>query len=250
MTSTTFIHHEDMKTNESTITFVSLGIGDPELITLKAYRALQQADVIYTPATRRKDGTFSSRAGEIMTALLPGAPLKYVDIPMVPDRSRVIPVYERMKEEAAADSAAGKTVVVAVEGDVSIYASVHYVAQMLMEEGRQVDAIPGIASFIGAAADRRLSLISGEERLLVLPGNFEGNELHDKRNVVVVMKLSRCEQAVKTFLAEHPDTVCHYFENVGLPQRYHTASIEEILQRPFPYFSLLVMKNAPEIAPR
>ncbi len=225
------------------ITFVSLGIGDPELVTLKSYRALQQADIIYTPSTLRRDGNFTSRAGDIIRALLPDAPICHVDIPMSHDRSNIIPVYETIKENAATDQATGKRVAVAVEGDVSIYASVHYVARMLMQDGRQVDILPGIASFIGAAANQHLSLISGQERLLVIPGSFEGNELDDSRQVVVVMKLSQCEETVKQYLKTHSGIECHYFENVGLPHAYHSADIDEILNRPFPYFSLLIMKH-------
>ena len=34
------------------IHFVSLGPGDPELITLKGLKTLQKADIIYCPATQ------------------------------------------------------------------------------------------------------------------------------------------------------------------------------------------------------
>ena len=36
------------------IHFVSLGPGDPELITLKGLKTLQKADIIYCPATQGK----------------------------------------------------------------------------------------------------------------------------------------------------------------------------------------------------
>ena len=55
------------------IQFVSLGPGDPELITLKGLRALQKADAIYCPTTVTKlpDGEvrYASRAAEIVKAL-------------------------------------------------------------------------------------------------------------------------------------------------------------------------------------
>ena len=41
------------------IHFVSLGPGDPELITLKGLKTLQKADIIYCPATQGKDGIIS-----------------------------------------------------------------------------------------------------------------------------------------------------------------------------------------------
>lgn len=45
---------------------VSLGPGEPELITLKALRALEAADVIYCPATYGADGKEKSRAWDIL----------------------------------------------------------------------------------------------------------------------------------------------------------------------------------------
>ena len=41
------------------IHFVSLGPGDPELITLKGLKTLQKADIIYCPATLLSKEIFS-----------------------------------------------------------------------------------------------------------------------------------------------------------------------------------------------
>ena len=50
------------------IHFVSLGPGDPELITLKGLKTLQKADIIYCPATQGKHGLIS-RATDILKAI-------------------------------------------------------------------------------------------------------------------------------------------------------------------------------------
>ena len=47
---------------------------------------------------------------------------------------------------------AGKRLAVAVEGDAGIYASVHYVLDLLEENGIPVEQLPGIPSFIAAEA--------------------------------------------------------------------------------------------------
>ena len=49
---------------------------------------------------------------------------------------------------------------VAVEGDAGIYASVHYVLDLLEENGIPVEQLPGIPSFIAAEAAAKLHLIS------------------------------------------------------------------------------------------
>ena len=51
------------------IRFVSLGPGEPDLITLKGLKALQGADCIFCPATMTQDGKSSSRALSILNTL-------------------------------------------------------------------------------------------------------------------------------------------------------------------------------------
>ena len=51
------------------VIFVSLGPGEPELITVKGLKALQTADCIFCPETLAKDGNRVSRAADILLQL-------------------------------------------------------------------------------------------------------------------------------------------------------------------------------------
>lgn len=51
------------------VIFVSLGPGEPDLITLKGLKALQSADCIFCPETRTTSGQIFSRAADILHAL-------------------------------------------------------------------------------------------------------------------------------------------------------------------------------------
>ena len=136
---------------------------------------------------------------------------------------------------------------VVVEGDAGVYASIHYVLERLRDSGTPVRQLAGVPSFIAAAASAGLSLICQHERLVVLPGDADIEVLRrllTDRHVVVVMKLSQCQQVLKDYLLQHPDAVCHYFENVGTPDAYHTAEHREILSREMPYFSLCILYPA------
>ena len=234
------------------ICFVSLGPGDPDLLTLKACRALRQADIIMLPATGRPDGAQTSRAltitKHILSSALPDAAapdIRLYALPMKADRTVARTVYERMKADARRWQAEGKRVAIGVEGDISIYASVHYLLDELAAEGIATEQTEGIPSFIAGAAAARLSLISGQERLLVVPGNLRAAEVEpllESRHVLVVMKLSQCEAEVKAFMRAHPGREYHYFENISLPEACHLTDCEAILGRGFPYFSQLLIK--------
>ena len=70
--------------------FVSLGPGDPELITLKGLKKLRQADIIYCPATISKSGQLLSRAARIIEGLeIEKSVVQFFTLPMSKDRTEV-----------------------------------------------------------------------------------------------------------------------------------------------------------------
>lgn len=226
------------------VTFLSLGPGDPELLTLKALKTLKDADVVMVPATRNNEGIMKSRATDIISEWRIENRLMVYELPMLKDRQAVSLAYDKIFADCARLYQEGRRIVVAVEGDVSIYASIHYVMERLEEASIPVVQSAGIPSFIAAAASAGLSLISQQQRLTILPGDADAETLYQllkNNHVVVVMKLSQCQEAVKEFLRRNPQTVCHYFENVGTPEAYHTMQHDEILSRHIPYFSLCVI---------
>lgn len=231
-----------MKNN---VTFVSLGPGDPELMTVKALKRLKEADIIFLPATVSPSGKTTSRAGIMVENDEIKGERRYFPLPMSSDRTAAKAVYDQMHDQALAAWQEGKRVAIGVEGDMAVYASVFYVLERLKKSGVSTEWIPGISSFICAAAEAQLSLASLEERLTIIPGNLQEGQLKsllDSGNVVVVMKLSRCADVVKNFIAANPSHEYHYLENVGTPSTYHTTDCETIINRKIPYFSLIIIR--------
>lgn len=228
------------------ICFASLGPGDPDLVTLKTLKALKAADTIIVPATTTADGTESSRAAAIITAHVPDAPIHTFRLPMSHDRQAAISAYDEVCLTALAAWGNGRRVVIAVEGDVSIYASIHYVMDALIAHGATVEQLPGIPSFIASAGAMQLSLVSGRERLVVLPGLDDQEALTQilqTGGVAVVMKLSGSARAVKHYVEGHDENRYDYIENTGHATEYHTSSRDDIISRPFPYFSLIIIRK-------
>ncbi|MBP3787813.1 MAG: precorrin-2 C(20)-methyltransferase [Prevotella sp.] len=225
--------------SEFPVAFLSLGPGDSELLTIKAVRILRDADVVMVPTS-----TQSSRAAEIISEWCDADRIETFCVPMRRNREAAMKVYDEMFERVATLYHQGLRVVVAVEGDVSIYASVHEVLERLKRAELPVIQLAGIPSFIAAAAKAGLSLCSQQQRLVVLPGDadVEGlKQLLTNHHVVVVMKLSQCQQEVKAFLQQHMDIECHYFENVGTTDEFYTTEHVAILGRTMPYFSLCIL---------
>lgn len=224
------------------VSFLSLGPGDPELLTLKVVKTLREADIVVIPSTADR-----SRAAEIIREWCDEDRMYRYELPMQKDRTAVRKVYDDICQQVVVWYNEGCRIALVVEGDVSVYASIHYVLERLQEDDIPVQQVPGIPSFIAAAASAGLSLISQNERLVVLPGDVDIEVLRrllTGRHVVVVMKVSQCQQVLKDYLLQYPDTVCHYFENVGTAEAFHTTDHATIVGREMPYFSLSILYPA------
>ena len=225
------------------VTFVSLGPGDPELITLKALKALQEADEVFCPASGG-----GSRAAAILSALgIEPGKFRLFTVPMSDDRSAAVKAYADAALEITEAYRAGRKVAVAAEGDAGFYASTDYIAEGLAEAGIATARIAGVPAFLACGALAGIPVARLNEGLEVVPGTLSPDDLRAKlaeRRVIVVMKASRCEAALKQAMRELADAQFHYFENAGVDGReFYSTDIEVIAARTFPYFSLVIIRS-------
>lgn len=228
------------------IHFVSLGPGEPELITVKGLRILQQADELYCPATSIKEGKTSSRAADLLRHLgIESSAVRLFLLPMNKDRTGAWQTYDELFTVVSAGYREGKKIAIVAEGDAGFYSSVQYVYDKLVAAGIEVKRIAGIPAFIAAGALAGLHIVKQEEEMVVIPGAASAEELSAKIKegaVVVVMKLSACAEAIHACLREHPEKQFHYFENIGTEKELYTSDKEIIGQKKFPYFSLMIIQ--------
>jgi precorrin-2/cobalt-factor-2 C20-methyltransferase len=227
------------------IIFVSLGPGDPELITVKGLKALSQADVIFCPSTILSNGGISSRAKDILLELgIDNGKIIPFEVPMNKDRTEAMSSYKNVSLKIAEQYKKGYKIAVTAEGDAGFYSSVRYISENLHQQNIATKQIAGIPAFIACGALANLHIVKQEEELIVIPGISTYENL--KENVeegksVVIMKPSQCESSIKKLLSEG-GILFHYFENVGVPKKeFYTKDVEKIRNRIFPYFSLLII---------
>ena len=229
----------------SPVRFVSLGPGDPELITLKALKALQEADLIFCAATGRPGATERSRSADMLRTYALKGEIRTFRLPMSKQRDGALAVYRQLYADAARAQQQGLGVCIAVEGDAGVYASMHYVLELFEADGKPAEQLCGISSFIAAAAQARLHLMQQDQRLMVVPGNVSAPEMEQllrQGYELAIMKLSQCAEDVRTFIPAHPQYKYHYFENVSMAEGCATSCPDEILTKEFPYFSLLIIQ--------
>lgn len=226
---------------------ISLGPGDAGLVTVKALKALNEADIIFCPVTRRDDKEVS-RAKDILDELgISESKIRLFGVPMMKNRTEAEAAYQATAEEIARLHDNGIQVAFVAEGDSGFYSSVHYISDILSAKGIAVRHIAGVPAFIACGALAGIHIVKQNEPLVVFPSNVSVEEITSQiatDKSVVLMKLSQQEESVKQAIHLMPEAQFHYFENVGVTEKeFYTQNTTEIMERDFPYFSILIIRK-------
>lgn len=142
-----------------------MGPGDPELLTLRAIRALEEADCVAAPDV----GGSSRTALRVVESYIKGKTVIDCATPMSRDGARRDAAYDAIADKLAGALDAGATVAFVTLGDASVYSTWPYVARRMEGRGYDIEVIPGVTSFCAAAALLREPLCEGDEQLLISP---------------------------------------------------------------------------------
>ncbi len=219
---------------------IGVGPGDPELITVKAIKALRSAPVVaYISANGRP-----SMARQIAAEHI-GASAKEIKVtlPMHPSPEIAQSAYDEGASRISAELEQGKDTAVLCEGDPMFYGSFGHILGRLHNQ-YPVEVVPGVSSVMAAAAAAEQPLVFGAEGFSVLPATMSEESLSTR--------LRATEAAVIMKLGRHIEKVRMVLENLGLVERaiyVERASGAEQKVVPFgeldrvdiPYFSLILV---------
>jgi precorrin-2/cobalt-factor-2 C20-methyltransferase len=228
---------------------VGVGPGDPELITLKAMRALQEADLVVHFAKNGSPSHARAIAASHMRAEVEELPLFYPLTTEVPRKASVYRDALRAFYDAAAATLAvqldaGRAVAVICEGDPLFYGSyMHLHVRLSPRYSTQV--IAGVTGMSGCWSAVGAPIAQGDDVFMVLPATLPELELERRlkdADAAVVMKLGRhlpkirrtlartgrleraiyvergsTQAAVMMRLADKPDDTAPYFAIVLVP---------------------------------
>jgi precorrin-2/cobalt-factor-2 C20-methyltransferase len=177
---------------------VGVGPGDPDLLTLKAVRAMQSADVVAHFAKAGNASNARATAGQFLRPGVAELPLLY---PITTERPASDPEYrsaiqgffDAAAAAVAAHLDAGRTVAVLSEGDPLFFGSYMHLHVRLMKH-YPTDVIPGVTGMSGCWSAAGLPIVQGDDVLTVLPGTLDEAELirrFRQDDPTVVMKVGR-----------------------------------------------------------
>lgn len=222
---------------------VSVGPGDPELMTRKAVRVIRETEVIALPGKTAKE-TAAYRIAVQSVPELENKILLAIDFPMTKDEKRLKESHKRGAERLEQILDTGKNVAFLTIGDVAIYSTFSYVQKLVEADGYRTEMVSGVPSFCAAAASLNVPLAEGREILHVIPAAYK--ETFDLKNpgTYVLMKTGRHLESVKKDLqiAGVRDDAAFLVENAGMTDERIYRKMEEIPDQAG-YFSTLIAKN-------
>jgi len=219
---------------------VGLGPGDPELMTLKAVRVIEQADVIAYPAAEG----IPSFARSIAADHIRDDHIEYpMEMPMKVERFPAQEVYIAGAKVLSDHLAAGRNVAVLCEGDPFFYGSFMYLFGR-MADRFDTEIIPGVSSFTACAAASGFPLTARNDVLTVLPGPLPDDQLADhfaRADAFVIPKVGRHLGRLKAALAAQ-DLLdkAMYIERASLPNQM-VMPLAEVRAQSAPYFSMILV---------
>ena len=222
---------------------VGLGPGDPDLVTLKAARAIGAAQVVAYPALPGAPSFARQIAAPHMRA---DAREIVIEIPITTERGPAQAGYDAGAARIADALDTGTDVVVLCEGDPFFYGSFMYLHARLSAR-YDVEVIPGITSVAAASAALHLPLTARNEVLSILPAPLDSETLRIRMEMAdsfSIMKLGRHISRIRTLL----DNLglgdnARYIERATLPEQ-RILPLDDAPD-PAPYFSMiLVTKGA------
>jgi len=226
----------------------SLGPGDPDLITRRAWQVLQSDARWLYPVKRAEDSSYALSIVERGGLAIPADAVELV-FPMTRDPEALAKAWGRAATRTVELLGEGRDLVFLVEGDASTFATFGHLARVVRELAPQVEVetIPGVSSFAAAAASAGLPLAEEDETLGVVPAAYGIaviDRLLNEFDTLVLMKVKPLLDEVIDLLAQR-DLLAHacFIEKVGSPEERIVRDVSSLRGERVNYLSLLLVFN-------
>lgn len=227
---------------------VGTGPGDPELMTLKAVRALAEADVVAHFAKRGNAGNARAIAA---SHLRPGILELPLDYPVTTEIHRhdtayetaISGFYEQSADAVAAHLDAGRTVAVLSEGDPLFFGSYMHL-HVRLSHRYPTEVIPGVTAMSGCWSAVGAPIAQGDDVLTVLPGTLDEDVLSRRfgqSEACVVMKVGRNLGKIRRALADAGRLAEAIYVERGTMAAMKTARLADKPDDDAPYFSIVLV---------
>ncbi|MDR1577648.1 MAG: precorrin-2 C(20)-methyltransferase [Deltaproteobacteria bacterium] len=224
---------------------VGVGPGDPDLITVKAVKILNQVDLVFTASSSTNEYSLARQIG--LRYLKSGIPLQNLPFPMTEDDQALKTAWRKNASDIAEILRSGRSAAFLTLGDCLTYSTYAYLLPILTEiiPEAPITSVPGITSYQQAAARLNRPLVMTKESLSIISGGGDEGQfetLLDQSDNVVIMKMYRGrDKIVETLRQKGLASKTALCAQLDLPGEKIVEGLDQNLAEAATYFSLLLV---------
>ncbi|WP_127529385.1 precorrin-2 C(20)-methyltransferase [Paenibacillus kobensis] len=227
---------------------IGVGPGDPELITVKAFRMLKECPVIAYPRKRMGAKSYALEIVELYVNTSEKEMLGLV-FPMTKDQAALDREWNKTAELIWQHLQAGRDIAFVTEGDPNLYSTFIHMARLMQKLHPEVPIItvPGISSVLGAAARLNVPLADGDDQVAIVPATGDRSEMKrvmEEHEAVVFIKVAKVLDMMIDILEElHLVDKASVVTKVTSPQELIWRNVRELKGQELEYLTLMVVRK-------
>ncbi len=224
---------------------ISVGPGDPDLLTIKAKKLLDECEVIAYPVRRAGEESVALNIIKPNVDISKKTVKEYV-FSMNPDYAEREKGWKIAFDDIMDTLNSGKSIAMITLGDLSIFSTYMRIDQMIKSKGYDTALVPGVPSFCHGASLAGVPLTMGEESLVVIPFNQDKYDalevaLDNYENIVLMKAYKHVDGITKMVKDKGYDVSCiTVMSNIGMEDQYIGPAIEG---REYGYFTTMLIKK-------
>jgi len=227
---------------------VGVGPGDPELLTVKAYRLLQDCSVIAYPSKAKGEKSYALEIVEVYVDPKGKTMLPLV-FPMTKDESTLQQHWDQTVRQVYGHLELGLDVAFVTEGDPMLYSTFIHMARLMHDRhpSTPVVSLPGISSVTAAASRLGVALAEGDEVVAIVPATTDREAMRHalvSHDCVVFLKVAKVIDLLIALVSElglsEKTVVCSMVTSAR--ERIWTT-VADLQGASLPYLTLMVVRK-------
>ncbi len=236
------------------LTAIGVGPGDPDLLTVKAVKAIRDADIIMCPASGQDRPSIALSVARPIIDESKNQEIIKLIFPMTKDKDILEETWRKNAGIMAETVLTGKNVVYLTVGDPYLYSTWIYMHRNLESNhpNMQITVVPGIVSMFTFASKVGISIAEGSEKVAIIPSCYDlttVREIAKNAETMVFLKDGRYFDQVIDLLRESgfpDDSVFAIGQDLGTDHEIiRKLTLREVNDGTLTtkYFSILVVKR-------
>ncbi len=227
---------------------VSLGPGDPDLITRKAWALLHTSARWAYPVKKKNGVSYALNIAIRADLTMPADALELI-FPMTHDKAILAKYWLQAAHMVIEILHQGQDVIFLVEGDASTFSTFQHLAKTVrvLEATLQIETIAGVSSLQAAAACATMPLADTDDTVAIIPAGYGIDmisTLLDDFDTLMLLKVKPILDDIIILLRDKNllESSC-FIEKAGAPEERIISNIDSLYGEKVNYLSLIMVRN-------